>query len=314
MTALYLPARAKLNLSLRIVGRRADGYHLLDTLFHTLALHDDVWLQRGGEGVALAVTADAPHLLVEPGPDNLVARALVRLTAAAGVAPGFVAHLHKRIPNGGGLGGGSSDAAAVLRLGNALLDQPLPPQHLHDVARSLGADVPFFLRGGSQWGRGIGDELEPADVPELHFVLVLPPFGCPTAEVYKIHAALWNSGPPQVSVSSITVPHTRDSAVRIGFVNELEPAAERVRPALASLRQRVADLGYAHVRMTGSGSTLFVACADAAAAASCQQQLAPLRDEGVRFLVTRSAGGGLDAPQRRSWPESGSCGGAGQSR
>ena len=309
MNALYCPARAKLNLVLRIVGRRADGYHLLETLFHTLDLHDDLWLARRASGCELEVRAEQPHLLVPGGPDNLVVRALQRLVEVAGCGHGFAALLHKRIPHGGGLGGGSSDAAAALRLANHLLDRPLDDLALHRVAVSLGADVPFFLRGGSQWGRGIGDELEPAEVPPLHFVLVLPPFGCPTVDVYKNHAALWIGGPPQVSVSSVTVPNNRDSAVRIGFRNDLEPAAERVRPALAVLRQRVADLGHSAVRMTGSGSTLFVAFAEAAAAEQCARDLGKLRDEGVRLVVTRSAMPQLDALQPATWPVPGESGG-----
>lgn len=309
MNPLHLPARAKLNLVLRIVGRRADGYHLLDTLFHTLDLHDDLWVDRSESGVDLQTSADAPHLQVGGGPDNLVARALQRLLAAAGAGHGFRAHLHKRIPHGGGLGGGSSDAAAALRLGNRLLDRPLQPPELHALAVSLGADVPFFLAGGSQWGRGIGDELAPAEVPPMHFVLVLPPFGCPTAEVYKNHAALWIGGRPQDTVAPVTVPHTRDSDVRLRFVNDLEPAAERVRPELAALRRRVADLGYSQVRMTGSGSTLFVACANENEARRCQGDLATLCAEGVRLVGTRSATSGLDEPTARPWPKPGSSGG-----
>lgn len=309
MNALRLPARAKLNLVLRIVGRRADGYHLLDTLFHALELHDDLWVARAAVGVVLAVSADAPHLLVPAGGDNLVGRALQRLAEAAGADHGFRAHLHKRIPHGGGLGGGSSDAAAALRLGNRLLDRPLDDAALHRVAVSLGADVPFFLRGGSQWGRGIGDELSPAEVPPRHFVLILPPYGCPTAEVYKNHAALWNGGRPQDTVPAITVPQTRDSAVRIGFVNDLEPAAERVRPELAALRRRVAALGYSGVRMTGSGSTLFVAHDHEGAARRCETDLAPLGADGVRLLVTRSATRAPDEPFVGPWPEPGPWGG-----
>ena len=314
MNALYLPARAKLNLVLRVVGRRADGYHLLETLYHALDLHDDVWLEPA-DGMHLAVTADEPGCAVGAGPDNLVCRALAAIVAAS-PARGFRAHLHKRIPHGGGLGGGSSDAAAALRLANALLPAPLPMARLHEIGSRLGADVPFFLAGGSQWGRGIGDELTLAVVPAMHFVLVVPPFPCPTAEVYKNHAAAripgarWNGGAPQDTVAAVTVPTTRDSAVRFGFTNDLEPAAERVRPALAALRQRVADLGHCHVAMTGSGSTLFVACADAAAARRCEQDLAVLRAEGVRLIPTRSGeDGGGDVPQLRPWPKPGSLGG-----
>lgn len=309
MNARFLPARAKLNLVLRVVGRRADGYHLLETLFHALELHDDLTVVRAPHGVRLEVTADESRLCVGAGPDNLVARALAALGAAAGARHGFAAALHKRIPHGGGLGGGSSDAAAALRLGNALLDRPLPEPALRALAASLGADVPFFLRGGSQWGRGIGDELSPASVPGRHFVLVLPPYGCPTAEVYKNHAALWNSGRPQDTVPPVTVPDTRDSALPTGFVNDLEPAAERVRPALGALRCRVAARGYAGVRMTGSGSTLFVACDDEAAALRCVSDLAVLADEGTRLLVTKSAPARSDPIEDRCWPEPGASGG-----
>ncbi|MEO6593498.1 MAG: 4-(cytidine 5'-diphospho)-2-C-methyl-D-erythritol kinase [Planctomycetota bacterium] len=309
-SGLYVPARAKLNLVLRIVGRRADGYHLLETLFHTLELHDDLWVALAASGIALHVTADESSLAVPTGPDNLVVRALSKLATAAGYTGGFLARLRKRIPAGGGLGGGSSDAAAALRLGNALLGEPLKAAQLHAVATSLGADVPFFLRGGSQWGRGIGDELEQARVTPMHFVLLVPPFPCPTAEVYKNYAALWNCPPPQASVRSVTSSNTRDSAVRIGFCNELEQAAELARPALAVLRRQVVDLGYPAVRMTGSGSTLFVACETESDAASCLGALALLRAGGVRLVPTRSCTVGgpvesVDPPLRLaqpSWP------------
>lgn len=299
---LRLPARAKLNLVLRIVGRRADGYHLLETLFHALDLHDDLWLQRAERGIALRVTADEPQLAVPPGPDNLVVRALTRLGEVTGGAPGFVAHLHKRIPHGAGLGGGSSDAAAALRLGNELLGAPLDDARLARLGGELGADVPFFLRGGSQWGRGVGDELEPASVPARHFVLLVPPFPCATADVYKNHAAHWKNGAPQASVGGVTGPTTRDSAVHTGFCNDLEAAAERVRPELARLRRRIEALGHPDVRMTGSGSTLFLAMPDAARAAQCAAGLAILAGDGVRVVPTRSAGDAIDVPVRDDGP------------
>lgn len=309
MTAFFLPARAKLNLVLRVVGRRADGYHLLETLFQALDLHDDLWLRPGAPGLRLSVTAEDPRLLVAPGPDNLVEKALARFAAAAGRPLAFDVHLHKRIPHGGGLGGGSSDAAAALRLAQHCLGEPLAAAELHRVAVGLGADVPFFLTGGSQWGRGIGDELEPVALPPLWCVLLVPPFGCPTADVYKNHAALWIGGRPQVTVTSITVPHTRDSAVRMEFVNELEPAAERVRPELKLVRATVADLGYPQVRMSGSGSTLYVPWSDAAAAAACADRLRVLERDGVRILVAASHGGRLESVAAGAWPEPGARGG-----
>jgi 4-diphosphocytidyl-2-C-methyl-D-erythritol kinase len=242
------------------------------------------------------VTADA-GLAVPAGPDNLLVKALASLAAAAGHSGGFAARLHKRIPPGAGLGGGSSDAAAALRLGNELLPRPLDAVELARLAVGLGADVPFFLRSGSQWGRGIGDELSPAVVKPQHFVLLLPPFGCPTAEVYKNYSALWKCSSPQDKVPT-AVPDTRDSSVTVRLGNDLERAAELVQPALAVLRRRVVESGHPDVRMTGSGSALFVACADEVAAARCEQTLAALPVAGLRLVRTRSAGS-LDSPSRR---------------
>lgn len=294
---LCLPARAKLNLVLRVVGRRADGYHLLETLFHALELHDDVELELDARGIELAVTADDPALAVGAGPDNLVAKALARFAAAAEYGGGFRARLHKRIAAGGGLGGGSSDAAAALRLANALLGEPLSAAELAAIASPLGADVTFFLRGGSQWGRGIGDELSPASVAPRHFVLVLPPFGCATAAVYKSFAEQWKSSGRADTVRLIPVSDTTDSLLHSGFPNDLQAAAERVRPELAILRRRVAELASCEVGMTGSGSTLFVSTPTAEAAQRCARDLAPLAVTGVRFVATRSAPPGVDEPR-----------------
>jgi len=293
--ALYLPARAKLNLFLRIVGRRADGYHLLETLFHAIELHDDLTVASARSGIELRVTADE-GLAVPTGPDNLVVKALANLAEAAGHAGGFAARLHKRIPSGAGLGGGSSDAAAALRLGNELLQHPLDGPQLARLAVGLGADVPFFLRSGSQWGSGIGDVLSPAEVEPQHFVLLLPPFGCPTADVYKNYSALWKCSSRQDKVPA-AVPDTRDTKVAVRLGNDLERAAELVQPALAGLRRQVVESGYPDVRMTGSGSALFVVCADEVAARRCEQTLAALPAAGVRIVRTRSAGA-LDSPSR----------------
>lgn len=302
-TSLSLPARAKLNLVLRIVGRRADGYHLLETLFHTLALHDDLTVALAADGIALDVCADDPALAVPSGPDNLVVRALRAFADEVGYRGGFRAELRKRIPHGGGLGGGSSDAAAALRLANMLLGSPCDEAALARLAVRLGADVPFFLRGGSQWGRGIGDELTPTEQPHRWFVLIVPPFGCPTVDVYKSHAAHWKQDSMAATVPRITVPDTGDPAVRNAFHNDLESAAERVRPELAELRRRVVELGCRTVRMTGSGSTLFVAGDDESSARASAAALQPLCTQRVRLLVTCSAPPGVDVPHPPDRPD-----------
>jgi 4-diphosphocytidyl-2-C-methyl-D-erythritol kinase len=292
--ALWLPACAKLNLFLEVTGQRADGYHTLDTVFHALALRDDLSVRHRSRGVTIAVSADHERLLVPDDERNLAVRALEALRAEVGHAGGFHVDLHKRIPNGGGLGGGSSNAAAALRIANALLGDPLDADGLAKLAVSLGADVPFFLGGGTQRGRGIGEVLTPLPHDERHFVLLLPPYGCATAEVYKIHARRLEAGGYGDTFPRNSVWEDRDAGMGYSLYNQLEQAAEQLRPELGRLRRAVGDAGYEHVRMTGSGSTLFVRTEDGESAARClrdlERALASSEHEGVTLEVTRSAG------------------------
>ena len=315
--ALYLPSRAKLNLVLRILGRRDDGYHLLESLFHTLDLHDDVVVEYDmkGSGIGITVSADHERLLVPDDERNLAVKALVALRQEHGSSAtgGFHIRLHKRIPNGGGLGGGSSNAAAVLRLANALLakDSPassssraaLGDSQIAAIGAQLGADVPFFLRGGTQWGRGIGTDLTEAGNLSGYFVLLLPAYGCGTVEVYKKHASAWSPTQQVDSIAAISVPGILHSALGNRLFNDLESAAEQVRPQLGRLRQAVEKAGYSDVRMSGSGSTLFVMTADLATAEQCQRhlavELAQTEHCDVEFVVA-SSGTAIDFDQPSS--------------
>ena len=170
------PATAKLNLALVVGPTRGDRKHEVVTVLQRLDLADRVSI------------APSPTLRVDGfAADTLVRRALEALAEAAGVEPRWQARITKRIPVSAGLGGGSSDAATALRLANATLAEPLPPDALHTLARSLGADVPFFLREGPQLGRGDGSELEALDLPQDYWVLLLQPDGATkrsTADVY----------------------------------------------------------------------------------------------------------------------------------
>jgi 4-diphosphocytidyl-2-C-methyl-D-erythritol kinase len=305
MTALRLRAPAKLNLGLRIVGRRADGYHLLDTLYHALELADDLVASPTGGELGLAITADDARDLLPVRDDNLVLRAARAFAQRAGTQPAFHFALHKRIPHGGGLGGGSSDAAAALRLCNALAGAPLDRAALHELARGLGADVPFFLSAGSQRGRGIGDELVPeASVPSRHFLLLVPPFGCDTAAVYENHAAHWNGSFDAATVSDARDQHHKDLLLRDRFENDLTAAAERVQPGLRDLRLRARALGAPDLYLTGSGSALYLACEGEDQVAAARARLWPLLASGVRLIATRSA-----AAPREPQPVSGAGGG-----
>ncbi len=221
-----LTAPAKLTVSLRVTGVRADGYHLVDAEMVSLDLADTLSF---GPGDGLTVEAAGTGLPVPADDDNLVRRALRAVGRTAAV------HLVKRIPAGGGLGGGSSDAAAVLRwAGRADPDRP------DDVAlaASLGADVPFCLRGGRARVTGIGDVLAPLPVEDRTFTLVVPPFGCATPAVYRA----WDEmGGPTAEGP-----------------NDLEPAALAVEPRLAEWRDRLGAATGEVPTLAGSGSTWFV--------------------------------------------------------
>ena len=228
-----LLARAKLTLSLRITGRRADGYHLLDSEMVTLDLADRLEMSDG-DGLEVvgetsgpaASSASLAAMAIPTGDDNLVRRALSLAGRSA-----FV-RLHKRIPPGAGLGGGSADAAAVLRW--AGLTDP-------EMAAKLGADVPFCLVGGRARVRGIGEILEPLDFDEVShrpFTLLCPPLTVSTADVYRA----WDD---------LGGPSGENG-------NDLEPAALAVEPRLAEWRDRLFNATGETPKLAGSGATWFV--------------------------------------------------------
>jgi 4-diphosphocytidyl-2-C-methyl-D-erythritol kinase len=215
-------APAKLTASLRVTGVRADGYHLLDAEMVSLALADELSFGEG-EGLEVVDGDASPFPALGAQEDNLVSRALRAVDRAARV------RLVKRIPVGGGLGGGSTDAAAVLRW--ARCDDL-------SVAASLGADVPFCVRGGRARVTGTGEVIDPLPFVPRTFTLVTPPFGCSTPDVYRA----WDSlGGP-----------TADGP------NDLEPAALAVEPRLAEWRDALGEATGRTPVLAGSGSTWFV--------------------------------------------------------
>ncbi len=292
--ALWLPAPAKINLGLRVLGRRPDGYHELDTVFHALALADDLVAARTDEpGVTLDLAASGATsgLPVAAGDDNLVVRAGRAFLDALGARGGLRFWLEKRIPAGGGLGGGSSDAAAALRLARALFADAAGAVDLDALAVRLGADVPFFLLGGTARGRGVGERLESLrPAPHLHVVLIVPPFGTPTAAVFENLGARLIGSAGASTLHGIEVPMSRDIAMIAAHGNDLETAAFRVAPALAELRDRGRAAGVADVCLSGSGSTLFVARASAAEAEAVHTALAAAMPADVVLHRTESAG------------------------
>ncbi len=238
--AAVLLAPAKLTVSLRVTGVREDGYHLLDAEMVTVSLVDVVQLEPG---TGLALVDEVPGGLglrgIPPGESNLVERALTAVGKSA------AARVVKRIPPGAGLGGGSADAAAVLRWAGA--GDPR-------LAARIGADVPFCVTGGRARVSGIGEAVEPMAFEERSYVLLLLPFGMSTASVFaawdRMHAASKHRAGGDTRSS--------DGPVNDGPVNDLELAALRVEPRLARWRDCLGDATGMRPRLAGSGSTWFV--------------------------------------------------------
>jgi 4-diphosphocytidyl-2-C-methyl-D-erythritol kinase len=245
---------AKINLSLRVLGKRADGYHELRTTFQAIDLHD-VLEVRPCDRLRLTVEG-SPGL--SAGADNLVLRAAAELRCVTGVASGADLRLVKRIPVGGGLGGGSSDAAGALLALERLWDVRPDPATRLAIARDLGADVPFFLVGGRALGRGRGDRLTPIETGEQLAVLVgLPPFGVGTAEVF----AGWSDRltPPEKDVSVRRLSETSGNGIEDveRSENDLEAIAFGRWPVLRRFRDALRENGADTALLSGSGSSVF---------------------------------------------------------
>lgn len=288
---LELDAPAKINLVLEVLGRRPDGFHELATVFQTVDLCDRVELRvrdRDTSG-----DADAPDLtLIVDGPesphvpatsDNLVVRAAAGVLREAG-ALGDVAvdiHLTKHIPAGGGLGGGSSDAATTARGVNRLLGDPLDADALHELCAGLGSDVPFFLLGGTALGRGRGERLRPVEPPlPFDVTLLLPGFAVPTPAVFAALDAQPIDGPRSLPAHWDALLHdlAGADAARLDalFRNDLSDAARHVEPRLHAL------LRHDGVHLSGSGSTAFTY------APAHTDEIATWGMRSMRVLHTRS--------------------------
>lgn len=271
--ALRVRTPAKLNLGLALVGTRADGYHLLESVFAPIALYDEVELavEPGTAGISLdcgpPLDPGLPEALhrVPSGPENLVHRAAQLFCDRTGYRARVSIRLRKGIPAGAGLGGGSSDAAAVLRGLRDLSGLACSPEALARIALELGADVPFFLAPRPALVTGIGEQIEPLEgLPELEVVLVNPGKSLATAEVYRmadqLGVALTKQSPGSTmrALSGLT-RENRDAApaLRDLLINDLEPAARLLCPPLARIADRLDRLGASAVSMTGSGATVF---------------------------------------------------------
>ena len=238
------PAPAKLNLFLHVIGRRADGYHLLQTVFRLIDRCD--WLRflpRTDSQVRLALPLPG---IAES--DELAVRAARLLQAETGCAQGADIAIEKHIPVGGGLGGGSSDCATALAVLNRLWNLGLPRERLAALALRLGADVPFFLFGGNAFAEGVGELLTPIKLPPAWYVVLVPPVRIPTAEVFAAPELTRNTEPLKMADFSAEPGDAR-------FRNDLEPVVCGRHAAVEAHRAWLGQHG--HARMSGSGACVF---------------------------------------------------------
>lgn len=252
MTSLSLLAPAKLNLFLHVTGRRADGYHELQTLFQLLDYGDRLRFEPQEDGVVSLHVGDTHRGRALALENNLILRAAFELAAFSGCKAGAAITLDKRLPVGGGLGGGSSNAAAGLLALNELWGLGLSVDELCRIGVRLGADVPVFVRGRSAWGEGIGEVLEPVDLPEQWYLVVTPPCEVSTAAVFKDENLTRNSA--KIRIADFLAGRCR---------NDCEPVTRRLYPAVDEALSWLGRFGKA--RMSGTGASVFIALADKAA-------------------------------------------------
>ncbi|MBI3327482.1 MAG: 4-(cytidine 5'-diphospho)-2-C-methyl-D-erythritol kinase [Nitrospinae bacterium] len=280
---MHVLAPAKVNLYLRIVGRRPDGYHLLDSLVVPVSLYDEMTIEAGRGQPEIVITCDDPTVPADE--TNLACKAAALLCKEANVQARVAIDLRKRIPAGAGLGGGSSDAATVLKSLNTLLALGLTEAHLCELGARLGADVPFFIPCRPAWIEGAGEILMKVQaLPCRWLVIVVPPFGVSTPWAYRRFDELPPVENPPVSVMRLVPGQWPPPEL---LINDLERAVLPEYPLIAEIKDCLLRLGAEGALMSGSGSAVFGVFPNRAAA---EQAVAVLGEKGKTFLVEPLAG------------------------
>lgn len=273
-------AYAKINLILKIIGKRTDGYHELHSIMQTIALHDVIDLSLEGDGI----TCYCGEL---SGPENLAYLAAKVFQERLGRVDGITLRIEKKIPVQAGLAGGSSDAAAVLKGLNTLYGNVFTREELLEMSKPLGADVPYFLMGGTVWASGRGDDLEKLpDVPELHLVLVKPIQGVDTTRAYGLFDGS-EQGQQAVSRQEWENVLQAGSVEQVAalLTNDLETASIKLVPEIAKIKQKLSEHHCLGTLMSGSGSAVFGITPTAEAAVAISDAL---RREGFQVWQTKT--------------------------
>lgn len=256
-------APAKVNLFLELHGKRPDGYHELATLIVPVDLYDSLEIGSTGDG-ELSLTCDPPA--VPAGPTNLVWKAADALQRRFGVTAGAAIRLTKRIPHEAGLGGGSSDAAAAIAALNAVWGLNRSRRELAPAAAEVGSDVAVFLENRPGWCTGRGEVVTPVPIGRpIHLVIVKPPVGCSTADVYR---RVTLPGTPEDGRAALAALASGDpTEIAAALHNRLQPAAFDLQPLVRRVYARLNDCGPLGCLLSGSGSCVFAVCRDRADAA-----------------------------------------------
>lgn len=276
----FWPAPAKLNLELRILGQRSDGYHELQTLFQLLNIGDELWIKPNDSG---QVSLESAYDEV-PSDDNLVIKAAKALSPYKNVSPnkeasqGAAIKLTKNLPSGAGLGGGSSDAATTLVALNHLWQLGLSNQKLCDIGATLGADVPVFVKGKTAWAEGIGEILSEASMPEKWYLILYPDVKINTAKIFS-HPALTRNDKP------IKLRATRtEASLELGY-NAFQPLVAELYPEVKEALEFLNKFGKA--TLTGTGSCVFLTFDNEREvrkiAALCKQRWLALTARGINI-------------------------------
>ena len=266
---LVLEAPAKVNLSLEVLGKRGDGYHSIRSILAPISLHDTVTFVPGGRKFAFHGGQGVPK-----DEENLAYRAVKALTKATGVRHGLDLRIVKRIPIAAGLGGGSSNAATVLRGLNDLWELGLSEGELERIGLSLGSDVPFFLRGGVCIAGGRGEELDriPA-TGTLHFVIVSPPLKVTSEWAYgRVEEELTRQG-SSTSMIKVALASGRTELLGQHLVNDLEAGVAKEHPVILEIKKKLVAAGALGALMSGSGPTVFGVARDREAAEAIAAKL-----------------------------------------
>jgi 4-diphosphocytidyl-2-C-methyl-D-erythritol kinase len=256
MRSVRVPAFAKVNLRLHILGRRADGYHELRTIFQTISLHDTLELALTHKP---GITLEINDPVLPAGRENLVWRAIDAVRRELKLRSGVHARLTKRIPAGRGMGGGSSDAAAALEGMLRLARRSIPEARLAEIAAGLGADVPFFLRGGRALGVGRGDEIYPLpDLPRRTILVVSPrDISVPTVDAYRWAGRRLKLTKPAAASKLSSFCALCWSPQGAPLSNDFEAVVFPRHPRLETIKRAMLQEGAAEVALAGSGSAVF---------------------------------------------------------